>query len=329
MDNLKVNSNQDKDKISSNSTSSSKPTGTPSSDKDFKKILGGKGNRQDSEKDSRKFSAGLDGTIEYEELAQAEENVKSQQPSLFDLSKNRIKKDSNDETADVVKMASADELPLESPTSIFKNLALKEKAKISDAKEEDVSQKMGNVDLEKSKPVNRFPQESIDLSYVNPLAINTNSIAEANNQKLETAVSSQKMTMQQLVDEIVKAIVTVESQGKTDTVVTLKQPPMFADANIILTSYETAKGEFNIRFENLTQEAKAFMDMQQNKESLFSALQQKGYAVHIIVATTQIETPQIAASNPQQTSRDSQEQQQQGQQQQGRRRRKNEDQEEA
>lgn len=310
--NIKVNSDKDREETSSNRASNSKPSAPPSTDKDFKKILGDKGGRQNSQKDSRKFSTTLDGTIEYEDLVSAEENVKSQQPSLFDLSKNKIKKDIYSETEDVLKMASADELPLDSPSSIFKNLALKEKAKASDAKLAELNKKTDELDSDKTKPVNRFPQESIDLSYVNPLALNTTPVTELSNQKLETAVPSQKMTMQQLVDEIVKAIVTVESQGKTDSIVTLKQPPMFENANIILTSYETAKGEFNIRFENLTQQAKDFMDMRQNQESLLSSLQQKGYAVHIIIATTQVEAPQIASANAQPSRDQQQEQQQQG-----------------
>lgn len=327
MYNLKITPDEDKNNISSSRTSSSKPSGAPRSDKDFKKILGEKDSRQDDdEKDPRnaKFLAGLDGTVEYEEIANAEAPPKKQ-PSLFDLSKGKVKKNADDETSDVVNMASAEELPMESPNSIFKNLALREKAGAAkgEGQLERAGKKMDDFESDEGKTPTRFPQESIDLTYVNPLALSTKAISEVGDQKLEQA-SSSKLTMQQLVDAVVKAIATAESQGKTDTVVTLKHPPMFAGSNIVLTSFESAKGEFNIRFENLTQQAKAFMDMQQNQDSLLSTLQQKGYAVHIVVATTQIETPQIVA-DAQQTSREQQQQQEQRQQQQGRRQKEEEE----
>lgn len=319
MHNLKISSDQGKDDTSTNRTSAQKPSGAPNSNKDFKKIMGEKDRGQDDGSQNRRnanLSADLDSAVDTEEIAFTEENQKQQQPSLFDLSKGILKKNANDATADVINMASSDELQMESPSSIFKNLTLKEKA----AQAKGANSGKGINDLEADggkKSPTRFPQESIDLSYVNPLALNTTSISQIGDQKLENMPSSQKMTTQQLVDAIVKAITTIETQGKTDTVVTLKQPPMFAGANVVLTSYESAKGEFNIRFENLTQQAKSFMDMQQNQDSLRFALQQKGYAVHILVATTLIESPQMAA-NPQQTSRDQNQQEEEQKKQQGR-----------
>lgn len=316
MYNLKITSDQGKDDTSSNRTSSSKPTGTPRTDKDFRKILGDKDDRQNDENDDPKNAQALgpgDSAV-FEEIAYNEKTKKQKQPSLFDLSKSKVKKDGDDEASDVAKMASADELPTESSNSIFRNLALKEKAGQSKGAEDlELAGKMGDIDEHKDKITSRFSQDSMDLSFVNPLALNNTTVAEIGDQKLGQATSSQRLTMQQLVDAVVKAIATVEAEGKTDTIVTLTHPPMFAGANIVLTSYETAKGEFNIRFENLTQQAKSFMDMQQNQDSLLSTLQQKGYAVHIVVATTQTETPHLTP-NPQQTREDNPDQQQQQEQ---------------
>lgn len=329
MYNLKITSDQGKDDSTSR-TSSSKPSGAPRSNKDFKKILGNKDDRNDDDNQDDKNSkalAALEGKVEHEEVAQVED-IPKKQPSLFDLSKGKIKKNADDETSDVAKMASADELPMESPSSLYKNLALKGKAGQSKGAEGSLERSGKKSDAlagDEVKTPNTFPRESIDLSYVNPLAFQTTSIASIGDQKLEHMMPSQKMTTQQLVDAIVKAITTIESQGHTDTVVTLKEPPMFSGANIVLTSFETAKGEFNIRFENLTQQAKSFMDMQQNQDSLRLALEQKGYAIHILVATTQIESPQIA-TNQQQQLRDGNPQQEQ-QDQQGRRRRQKEEEE--
>ncbi len=318
MFNLKINADQGKDDTSSNRTSNSKPR-ISSRDKDFRKILGDKEDgKEDEDKDSRHAKAlESENPSGYEKVASTEEKPRQQQPSLFDLSKNKnvLKKTADEEASDVAQMASADEMPMESPSSIFKSLALKEKAQ-SKEKLERAGKSMSELNADEAKTPSRFPQESMDLSYVNPLAYNAVSQVEIGDQKLDKMLPSQKLTMQQLVDSLVKAITTAESQGKTDTVVTLKQPPMFAGANVVLTSFETAKGEFNIRFENLTQQAAAFM--QQNQESLLANLQQKGYAVHIMVATTQVETPIVA--NPQQTREGNPDQQQQEQQGQGRRR---------
>lgn len=326
MYNIKI-TDQGKEESSANRTSSSTPSGAPRTDKDFKKILGQKDNKN-GERDSRnaKSTSALDGNTNYEEIVNAEESVKEQQPSLFDLSKGMMKKNIDEETSEVAKMASSDELPMESPSSMFKNLALKEKAKAKGSTESElkrVGDKKGDdLEAEENKVPTPFPRESMDLSYVNPLALNNPSVVEIGDQKLEKMLPSQKMTVQQLVDAIVKAVTTVEVQGKTDTIVTLKQPPDFANANLILTSYESAKGEFNIRFENLT--PKALMDLQLNQESLLSTLQQKGYTVHMVITTTQIETPQIATAQSQQTSRDS-EQQQEKQEQQRRRQKEEEE----
>ena len=189
MYNLKINTDQGKDDdTSARRTSNSKPSGTPDTDKDFKKIMGDKDRQGDENKDSKnaKFLAGVDAAAEYEEIAEA--NAKPKQPSLFDLSKGTISKKANDETSNVVNMASADELPMESPTSIFKNLALKEKAAKGNEMESAAS-KMDDKD-EEGKIPSRFPQESIDLSYVNPLALNVSATAGVEDQKISQLSSA-------------------------------------------------------------------------------------------------------------------------------------------
>lgn len=322
MFNLKINANQGDENTSASRTTSSRPS-APNTDKDFRKILSEKDkhpNDENKDSENAKSLAGAENAVDKEEIAATEEKAKKQQPSLFDLSKGNVKKKPQDETADVVNRASADELAMESPNSIFKKLANKGKAGQEKESEEKLARLGGDkkaaIDMDEEKVPSRFPQESVDLTYVNPLALQTKPVSEVGDQKVDQGMASQKVTLQQLIDAVAKAITTAESKGTTDTVVTLKHPPLFAGSNIVLTSYESAKGEFNIRFENLTQQAKAFMDMQQNQDALLSNLQQKGYAVHIVVATTNVESPQFVAES-QQAQRD-QNSQQQEQQQQGR-----------
>lgn len=332
MYNLKVNS-EGRDDTSPSRASNSRPSSAPRGDKDFRKLLGEK-DRDDDEAagDPKEASllASLESGLDYERARLTDEKTKKQ-PSLFDLSKKSISKKSESETSEVAQMASADEMPNESPLALQKNQALKEKASRANSQRgelEGAEEKLAGLSSKEEKIPSRFPQESVDLTYVNPLALNVKAASERGSEDLQKMFPSQKMTVQQLVDALVKSITSIESQGKTDTVVTLKQPPLFAGANVVLTSFETAKGEFNVRFENLSQDAKAFMDMQQNRESLLSSLNEKGYAVHILVATTQVETPKFTETATQQ-SRDQQQQQQSEDQQQQQRRRSRENQEEA
>lgn len=327
MFNFKVNGDLGKEDQTTNRSSNSRRPVNSTSDKNFKTILNDKEKDSDEDGDPKKALSALETNVEFEKIAMAEEKKPKQPPSLFDLSKSSIKQKSEEETADVAQMASSDEMAADSPSAVFKNQALKEKARAKNNSEG----RLENTDLKgkeevavnEQKTPTRFPQETVDLSYVNPLALNTTAISQTGSDNLQKMGASQKITLQQLVEALVKEISTIESQGKTDTVVTLKQPPLFAGANVVLTSFETAKGEFNIRFENLSQGAKAFMDMQQNQQSLLSSLEEKGYAVHILVATTQIETPKFTETAPQQ-SRD---QSQQEQQQQQRRPRQNQEEE--
>lgn len=297
MFNFKVNPEKDKEDLSTSRTSSNRPAGLPRSDKDFKKVLSSKErDRRNSEDDENPIAKESIGEgLGFEEVAYTEEAPK-QQPSLFDLSKGINKKEQAARNEEVADMASSDELPM---NSIFKNLALKEKAQAqSKGKlERTKGSQMGAVDEddEPSMQVSSFARESIDLSSINPQASNQQMVSEINDPKVDRPVASQKMTTLQLVDAIVKAIATMDTQGKTDTIVTLKHPPMFSGANLVLTSYESAKGEFNIRFENMSHEGKSFMDMQQNQDSLRFALQERGYAIHIVVVTTEIETPTFLA----------------------------------
>jgi hypothetical protein len=310
MYNFKITGDQNKDNVTISRASNSKPSGASS--RDFQKVLGEKERRQKEEEEDSKKAKTVDPSFETEALLLAEEIPSPKQPSLFDLSKEVVKKKNESETSEVAKMVSSDELPMESPNGLYKNLALKEKASRSKTGEGmwEESHKDKVEAHEDKKPI-RFSQEAGDLSHVNPLALNVSSSSQSHNQNLETNMPSQKLTTQQLIDAIVKAITTIDSQGKTDTIVTLKHPPMFAGANLVLTSYESAKGEFNIRFENLTQGAKSFMDMQQNQQSLLSSLNEKGYTVHMVVATTQIETPPFNPAAPQQPPRDGQQEEQQ------------------
>lgn len=155
-----------------------------------------------------------------------------------------------------------------------------------------------------------FPQEQLDIAGVNPNTGLYPPIQTVSNEvqaKEPAAPQVRVQELQKIVDQIVNKISMVASSGKTDTLITLQHPPLFAGSNVVISSFDSAKGEFNISFENLTQAAQKIIVMQENQNALKSALEQKGYMVHIITATTQPIAMQIAegqASNEQSGERE-------------------------
>src|SRR5690606_29209194 len=99
--------------------------------------------------------------------------------------------------------------------------------------------------------------ETGDSSLMNPMLLAQGAAATINIAKSETLAPAQNI--KEIVDQIVSHISQMSYAGKTETLVTLSHPPLLAGANVVLTSFESAKGEFNIAFENLTQEAKMFL----------------------------------------------------------------------
>lgn len=102
--------------------------------------------------------------------------------------------------------------------------------------------------------------------------------------------------LQQLVQKIIDSIQQMELKGQVDTIVTLSHPPMLKGAQVVLTSFNSAKGEFNIAFEKLSQPAKVFLDSAGHIDTLKAGLEQKGYVTHIITTSTLEETRPFSTS---------------------------------
>src|SRR5262249_54268378 len=143
--------------------------------------------------------------------------------------------------------------------------------------------------------------EQPDLSYINPMMAMAPStpVEHVKTEKLVQPVSN----LQEIINQLVDKVTEMKEGGRTETIVTLKHPPILAGADLTLTAFDSAKGEFNIAFSNLTQAAKNLLDMRVNQESLLLALEKKGYAVHILTTTTLVENQPIVDAQP--PSRDS------------------------
>lgn len=222
--------------------------------------------------------------------------------SLFDLSKQGHK----EKIAEFHSKTGAREVAnVESPSDLFKRMSSKGVAK--------AVEKTSDHDKVKTDHFNaRYAQEQPDLSYVNPMAgiqqpQVTTPITSA--PKVEGPRSIDP-AMQLLIEQVVKQMYTVDTQGKTDTVMVLQYPPLFKDAKIVVSAYDSAKGQFNISFENLTQAAQKILDLEANKKSLVLALEHRGYNIQAVTTTT-IQLQNIVGAE--QPAREGREQQREGQ----------------
>lgn len=120
--------------------------------------------------------------------------------------------------------------------------------------------------------------------------------------------------VQQIVDQIVDKIYTLKVDGKTETVLVLKHPPVLAGAELALTAYDHARGEFNIAIHNLTQAAQAFLEQHNVRLGLKQALEDRGYTVHVVATTTEAFQPTAAAEAAEGSEKGRRDQEEQGQQ---------------
>lgn len=313
-DNMKVTSGRDSNYKSGDVKG--RPTTDPNGRKDFKKILENSSDDDEEKLAAEDITEETDGIIAAAVQAGA---AKKKPGSLFDLTSHTT--NAFDENR---PLRSKEDKPIKSPADIYGKLAASEK-KVTKESNVDSGEKVDDLTVDEDKdekvdfdadvpvaPVKpnyttRFSTEQTDISYVNPLA------AASNQPSVNLSISNEKLVVpvsniQEIINQMIEKVTEMKNTGSTETVVTLKHPPMFEGAKIVVTAFDSAKNEFNISIENLTQAGKQLMDQEANKNNLLLALEQKGYAVHIFNTTTVTEN-RVADALPQQ------DQQQQGRQQ--------------
>jgi hypothetical protein len=130
----------------------------------------------------------------------------------------------------------------------------------------------------------------------------------------ETSQTTRAPTLQNLIDLIVDKVYTLETSGKTDTVLVLANPPLLAGSSVVITAFDSAKGQFNIAFYDLNSQAQQLINA--NQQGLRQGLEEKGYFVHIVVISTNpIEAPSLGASTPDQSRSGQQQEREQERQQ--------------
>lgn len=111
-------------------------------------------------------------------------------------------------------------------------------------------------------------------------------------------VESQANRIERILNLISEHISLLETKHETNTTITIDNIPKFEGVKLTVSTYKTAKGEVNITFENLTQEAKNILDRTENRAALQVGLDQKGYTVHIITTTTTVDKTYADATIP-------------------------------
>lgn len=258
--------------------------------KDFKKVLA-KGSRESKDDEenaaagvkkppSRSFAEELESgevgsaipdpglSKDDEENAAGGNNV-----SLFDLSAKSGK--------ETVK---APQARVDSPADMFRKMGTK-KEEISAAPEAPAQP----VFKEEKFTTSRYTQEQPDLAFINPLQTQRVEPTTIDNPRIEPVVRKDLGNLVDQLTALIKQLYTVQKGGQTDTVMRIDHPLLKDGGQIVISTFDTARGQLNISFEGLTAAAQRILGDEVNKQALITSLHEKGYGVQILNVTTQIE----------------------------------------
>lgn len=164
----------------------------------------------------------------------------------------------------------------------------------------------------KENVTNPFVPEQADLATINPQGFVqpvTNAQFSSSNVSGEKALPP-TTNIYLLVEQMIKHLSVMTVGDKHETTVTLQQPPLFAGAQLQITGFESARGELNVSFANLTVPAQQLLAQQQ--QNLLQALELRGYHVHIFTASTYNEQPIITTGSANDQRRQGEQGQEQG-----------------
>lgn len=148
-------------------------------------------------------------------------------------------------------------------------------------------------------------------NLTSPLAaINATLLAE-NNHSVAKEIPPRGIVIRELINRVVEAIQVIKKEGLTETVVTLRHPPILEGTKLTLTTSDAMRNEFNIAFSSPNVQAQMFLDHKLTKDPLAQALENRGFVIHTI--TTETVTASINPPTPdaqQSYARDNQEREQ-------------------
>jgi len=184
-------------------------------------------------------------------------------------------------------------------TTLFSLAAKPPKNAFSDDKEEydanEVAAREETLEGEKEARETVKSRERSDFARPDLQQEQALSESVASAEKAAGSVKASKAQMDLMMKMLAKAITQMKAEGKTETTISIKNIPLFADAKLTVTEFDTAKGEYNITFSELSAQAKQMLDNQQVKESMLRHLEERGYLVHIMITTTEKEETLLTA----------------------------------
>ncbi len=93
-----------------------------------------------------------------------------------------------------------------------------------------------------------------------------------------------------VIEQMTQILETQKLQDRTNITITLKQPPIFEGATLVITEFKQAQREFNLTFINLNNpEARALIELKQNQDLLRSSLIERGYNLQKVTVEQKIE----------------------------------------
>ena len=114
-----------------------------------------------------------------------------------------------------------------------------------------------------------------------PIAPRPELISKAKESTLEETKAAREALFE-LFKQAVDALTTMVSKTQTISVVTIKYPPIFEGASLVVTEYSLAKKEYNITFGNLSPDARRLLETMGSEQQLRQTLIDKGYTLHMM-----------------------------------------------
>jgi hypothetical protein len=285
---------------------SSKPLGEPPSKREFKKIIGEKeesdsGVEEKKEKQVKKENK-VDDQISDVDEGDDKESVKEpkEKPkSLFDLSKQAPVKPKPPGKPVNVKNQQGELADLQATKGMMSEQEMKSKmAKGAQTTKSSVSEESkSGTKTEKSESKKEEPKVDSALGNTQQTAfvsVQGRSDMDAESSGIAKSALSETQ-LQELLEKMIDSIMTVETEGRTDTTILLDGPGEFKGVQLTISEFDTAKGQLNIKFENLSPVTKEIID--NNKSTLVEKLSEKGYNVQQFIATTQEATTLVSTQS--------------------------------
>jgi len=112
------------------------------------------------------------------------------------------------------------------------------------------------------------------------------------------SASFQNLKLLEFAEKLVKKIVAMKVEGRTEITLTLKNLKLFDGGVLKVVEVDSARGQYNIHFSELNPKAHALVTSQRAEQLLKETLEAKGFTFHIITATTETEPVRAFAAEP-------------------------------